>query len=150
MKQCHIFDNWFAPHLDTLLHGIIKPLSYVMNWPEEYAKECFFNDHKFTLLEHDAAVEVVEQQHQGAWFMVDNGHLKWSTTTPQMIHAVTQKCILFSEWLESNEKNVKHTFWILKGRIFVLRHGVIERSIARCDEILAYYVPGKLSILEPG
>ena len=50
-----------------------------------------FNDCKLNLLEHDEAGEVIEQHHQGAWFMVDNGHLAWSNTIPTMKHAVACK-----------------------------------------------------------
>ena len=79
-----------------------------------------FNDYKFNLLEYDAAGEVVEIKYQGAWFMVDNGYLAWSTTIPPMKHAVTYKCIPLSECLESMSKDVECTFGIMKGRFCIL------------------------------
>ena len=53
-------------------------------------------DHKSTLLECDATGEVVEQQYQGAWFMLDNVYLAWSTTIPPMNHDVACNGIRFS------------------------------------------------------
>ena len=67
--------------------------------------------------------------------MVDNGYLAWSTTIPPMKHAVTYKCIRFSEWLESMRKDVECTFGIMKGCFCIFWYGIRTKSIERCNEI---------------
>ena len=78
---------------------------------------------------------VEEICYQGAWFIVDNGYLNWSTTIPPMKHPVTYEEIRFSEWMESMRKDVECTFGILKGRFTILRHGIRLNSISQCDKV---------------
>ena len=53
---------------------------------------------------------------KGAFVIVDNGYLNWSTTVPPIKHSCNRSEIRFSQWLESLRKDVECTFGILKGR----------------------------------
>ena len=92
-------------------------------------------DKEFKLFELNKEGKVVEVRYQGAWFIVDNGYLNWSTTVPPMKHPVSYEEIRFSEWMESMRKDVECTFGILKGRFTILRHGIRLNSIAQCDKV---------------
>jgi hypothetical protein len=92
-------------------------------------------DKEFKLFEYDKEGRVVEITYQGAWFLVDNGYLDWSTTVPPMKHPVTYEEIRFSEWMESMRKDVECTFGILKGRFTILKHGIRLNSISQCDQV---------------
>ena len=52
----------------------------------------------------------------GAYVIIDNGYLDWSTTVPPIKHSCIWDEINFSQWLESLQKDVKCTFGILMGR----------------------------------
>ena len=90
---------------------------------------------EFKLFELNKDGIVEEVTYQGAWFIVDNGYLNWSTTVPPMKHPITYEEIRFSEWLESMRKDVECTFGILKQRFTVLKHGIRLNSIANCDKV---------------
>ena len=92
-------------------------------------------DKEFKLFELNKDGIVEEICYQGAWFIVDNGYLNWSTTIPPMKHPVTYEEIRFSEWMESMRKDVECTFGILKGRFTILRHGIRLNSISQCDKV---------------
>jgi hypothetical protein len=49
---------------------------------------------------------------KGAYVIVDNGYLKWSTTVPPIKHSCQRSEIRFSQWLESLRKDVECTFGI--------------------------------------
>jgi hypothetical protein len=58
---------------------------------------------------------------KGAYVIVDNGYLNWSTTVPPIKNTCHRSEIRFSQWLESLRKDVECTFGILKGRWRVLK-----------------------------
>jgi hypothetical protein len=60
--------------------------------------------------------DVQIQLYRGAWVMVDNGYLPWSTTVPPIKDPSTIAELRWSKWLESMRKDVECTFGILKGR----------------------------------
>jgi hypothetical protein len=61
---------------------------------------------------------------KGAYVIVDNGYLNWSTTVPPMKNSCNRSEIRFSQWLESLRKDVECTFGIMKGRWRVLKSGI--------------------------
>ena len=67
--------------------------------------------------------------------MVDTGYGSWSCTIPPINNGVTYQYIQFSEWMESMRKDVKCTFGIMKGRIFILRYGIRLNPIKRFDQL---------------
>lgn len=93
------------------------------------------NKQEFKLFELNKEGIVEEVTYQGAWFIVDNGYLNWSTTVPPMKHPISYEEIRFSEWLESMRKDVECTFGILKKRFTVLKHGIRLNSISECDKV---------------
>jgi hypothetical protein len=52
---------------------------------------------------------------KGAYVIVDNGYLNWSTIMPPMKNTCNRSEIRFSQWLESLRKDVECAFGILKG-----------------------------------
>ena len=77
-------------------------------------------DRHFKLLERRNG-EVVEVCYQGAWLVVDNSYLNWSSTVPPMKHPVHRKDLMWLEWVESMRKDVECTFGILKGRFRIFQ-----------------------------
>jgi hypothetical protein len=53
---------------------------------------------------------------KGAFVIVDNGYLEWSTTVPPLKTSCNRLELRFSQRLESMRKDVEYTFGILKGR----------------------------------
>lgn len=74
-------------------------------------------------------------QMKGAYVIVDNGYLNWSTTVPPMKHSMFRAEMRFSEWLESLRKDVECTFGILKGRWRILKTGVRLHNTAAADDV---------------
>ena len=72
---------------------------------------------------------------KGAYVIVDNGYLKWSTTVPPIKHSCQRSEIRFSQWLESLRKDVECTFGILKGRWRVLKSGIRVHNTEAADNI---------------
>ena len=52
-------------------------------------------DKQFELFELDRDGNIVSIKYLGAWFLVDNGYLEWSTTVPPMKHPLTYEEIRF-------------------------------------------------------
>jgi hypothetical protein len=77
-------------------------------------------DVTFELYDVDACGSVFKQKYAGAWLIVDNGYLNWSTTIPPMKSSTSRTNICFSQWLESFRKDVECTFGILKGQFRIL------------------------------
>jgi hypothetical protein len=71
----------------------------------------------------------------GAYVIVDNGYLNWSTTVPPMKDSSYRSEIRFSQWLESLRKDVECTFGILKGRWRILKTGIRLHNTAAADNI---------------
>jgi hypothetical protein len=71
----------------------------------------------------------------GAYVIVDNGYLSWSTTVPPMKNSSYRSEIRFSQWLESLRKDVECTFGILKGRWRILKSGIRLHNTAAADNI---------------
>ena len=61
---------------------------------------------------------------KGAYVIVDNGYLQWSTTVPPFKDSSSRAEIRFSQWLESLRKDVECTFGILKNRWRILKTGI--------------------------
>jgi hypothetical protein len=80
-------------------------------------------DVEFELLERGINGEVLTVKYRGAWLMVDNGYLQWSTTVPPIKNTAKYSEIRWSEWVESLRKDVECTFGILKGRWRILKTG---------------------------
>ena len=72
---------------------------------------------------------------KGAYVIVDNGYLNWSTTVPPIKHSCNRSEIRFSQWLESLRKDVECTFGILKGRWRVLKSGIRVHNTEAADNI---------------
>jgi hypothetical protein len=71
----------------------------------------------------------------GAYVIVDNGYLTWSTTVPPLKNSMNRGEIRFSQWLESLRKDVECTFGILKGRWRVLKTGIRMHNTEVADNI---------------
>lgn len=72
---------------------------------------------------------------KGAYVIVDNGYLTWSTTVPPLKDSMNRGEIRFSQWLESLRKDVECTFGILKGRWRVLKTGIRMHNTEVADNI---------------
>jgi hypothetical protein len=55
-------------------------------------------DVEFELLERGANNEVLTGKYRGAWLMVDNGYLQWSTTVLPIKNTAKYSEICWSEW----------------------------------------------------
>jgi hypothetical protein len=72
---------------------------------------------------------------KGAYVIVDNGYLDWSTTVPPIKNSCVRDEINFSQWLESLRKDVECTFGILKGRWSILSDGIRLHSTHTADNV---------------
>jgi hypothetical protein len=95
----------------------------------------YLSDVEFELYEKDDNGAVFSVKYRGAWVLVDNGYLAWSTTIPPMKKTFIQNEIRWSQWLESMRKDVECTFGILKGRWRILKAGVRVHGVEKCDQI---------------
>ena len=72
---------------------------------------------------------------KGAYVIVDNGYLEWSTTVPPLKSSCNCSELRFSQWLESMRKDVECTFGILKGRWRILKTGIRLQNMEVSDNI---------------
>ena len=72
---------------------------------------------------------------KGAYVIVDNGYLEWSTTVPPLKSSCNRSELRFSQWLESMRKDVECTFGILKGRWRILKTGIRLHNTEVSDNI---------------
>ena len=94
-----------------------------------------FQDYKFELYDYDDAGNVIGQNYEGVWLLVDNGYLNWPTTVPPFKRSTNRAEIRFSSWLESMRKDVECTFGILKGRWRILKTGIRLKGTDVADKI---------------
>jgi DDE superfamily endonuclease len=92
-------------------------------------------DCTFELYERNSVGEVVRAKYRGAWLIVDNGYLNWSTTIPPIKRTCNRAEIRFSAWLESIRKDVECTFGILKSRFRILKTGIRLHRQEAADKI---------------
>jgi hypothetical protein len=92
-------------------------------------------DCAFELYERNSIGEVVKAKYRGAWLIVDNGYLNWSTTIPPIKRTCNRAEIRFSAWLESIRKDVECTFGILKSRFRILKTGIRLHRQEAADKI---------------
>ena len=91
------------------------------------------SDYEFELNEYDQNGNIITVQYQGAWLICDNGYLNWSTTIPPFKQTDSFGHLLFSEWIESMQKDIECAFGILKGRFRILKYGMRFRKVEHCD-----------------
>jgi hypothetical protein len=72
---------------------------------------------------------------KGAYVIVDNCYLEWSTTVPPVKDSCNRSELRFSQWLESMRKDVECTFGILKGRWRILKRGIRVHNTEVGDDI---------------
>ncbi|KAI2511437.1 Plant transposon protein [Fragilaria crotonensis] len=72
---------------------------------------------------------------KGAYVIVDNGYLQWSTTVPPFKDSSSRAEVRFSQWLESLRKDVECTFGILKNRWRILKTGIRLHNTEIADNI---------------
>ena len=72
---------------------------------------------------------------KGAYVIVDNGYLEWSTTVPPLKGSCNRSEMRFLQWLESMRKDVECTFGILKGRWRILKSGIRLNNTEIADNI---------------
>ena len=89
----------------------------------------------FELYEYDSNGGLRKQKYRGAWLLVDNGYLSWSTTVPPIKTSTSRAEIRFSAWLESLRKDVECTFGILKGRWRILKSGFRVHGTSTPDKV---------------
>jgi hypothetical protein len=54
---------------------------------------------------------------KGAYVIVDNGYLEWSTTVPHFKSSCNRSELSFSQWLESMRKGRRVHLWNYKGAL---------------------------------
>jgi hypothetical protein len=89
----------------------------------------------FVLLTTDDNGKQKEIQMKGAYVIVDNGYLAWSTTVPPLKDLVNRSEIRFSQWLEALRKDVECTFGILKSRWRILKTGIRLHNMEVADQV---------------
>jgi DDE superfamily endonuclease len=72
---------------------------------------------------------------KGAYVIVDNGYLQWSTSVPPFKDSCSRKEVRFSKWLESLRKDVECTFGILKSRWRILKTGIRLHNTEVADRV---------------
>ena len=72
---------------------------------------------------------------RGAYVVVDNGYLEWSTTVLPLKAPCNRSELRFLQWLESMRKDVECTFGILKGRWRILKSGIRLYNTEIADSI---------------
>lgn len=72
---------------------------------------------------------------KGAYVIVDNGYLDWSTTVPPFKDSINKSEVWFSQWLESLRRDVECTFGILKSRWRILKTGIRLHSTEAADNV---------------
>jgi len=92
-------------------------------------------DVTFNLLEKDSSGRIFEVSYKGAWLIVDNGYLNWSTTIPPVKVSADWHEIRWSEWLESLRKDVECTFGIFKGHWRILKTGIRLHGVEVANKI---------------
>ena len=92
-------------------------------------------DVTFTLYDQNEAGEIIKVQYKGAWQLVDNGYLPWSTAIPPMKWPITVDDDRLSRWAESMRKDVECAFGILKRRFRILSVPIPLQSIDAVDQI---------------
>jgi hypothetical protein len=120
-----------------------KTLALFDNFMTDLKDGIIMNDMHFDLYENttasvgpgDATAAVTTRRYQGAWLLVDNGYLAWSTTVPPIKTTSSRLEIRFSSWLESMRKDVECTFGILKGRWRILKTGIRLSGVECADKI---------------
>ena len=85
--------------------------------------------------DQDGGEEQTTRRINGAYVIVDNGYLDWSSTVPPIKNSNSRAELRFSQWLESLRKDVECTFGILKGRWRVLKTGIRLHNNESADNI---------------
>ena len=76
----------------------------------------YLQDNQFTLKNDKGE----DENHIGAWILVDGGYLNWSTLICPFKDSLSVKEERWSSWAESMRKDVECTFGILKGKMLHL------------------------------
>jgi hypothetical protein len=90
-----------------------------------------YADYEYDVYNLDGTVK----RFRGAWVVVDNGYLKWTTTIAPMKTCASVEGLRWSRWLESMRKDVECTFGILKGRWRILKVGIRSSNLVHVDNI---------------
>ena len=72
---------------------------------------------------------------KGAYVIVDNGYLDWSSTVPPFKDSTNKSEVRFSQWLQSLRKDVECTFGILKSQWRILKTGIRLHSTKAADNV---------------
>ena len=94
------------------------------------------NDHVFELYEMNIEGDIITVKYCGAWLVVENGYLNWSTTISPMKSTIYRDQKRWLEWLESMRKDIECTSGILKGCFRILNAGIILHGVDVDDKIL--------------
>jgi hypothetical protein len=89
----------------------------------------------FQLDDTNANGDHIKVQYQGAWNIVDNGYVSWSTCIPPVKLHVLRCDTRWSEWIESMRKDVECCFGIIKGHFRILKSHIRTRSIESVDKV---------------
>ena len=74
-------------------------------------------DNKFQLYENDAKGNTDQVRYKGAYIIVDNKYLSWSTTVPPFTNHGWHDKVRWYEWVKNMRKDVECMFGILEGCI---------------------------------
>jgi hypothetical protein len=86
----------------------------------------------FELDDKDKEGNDIKVKYKGAWQIVDNGYMPWSTCVPPLKHNYYSADQRWSWWVESMQKDVECTFGILKG---ILKSPIQVHGVEKVDMI---------------
>ncbi len=109
-----------------------KTLARFDHFLDELRKGGFDEQITFDLLDKSGEKTVCMK---GAYVIVDNGYLEWSSTIPPFKNSSSRSEIRFSQWLESLHKDVECTFGILKNRWRILKTGIPMHNTEVADNV---------------
>jgi hypothetical protein len=109
-----------------------KTLARFDHFLDELRKGSFDEKITFDLLDKSGTKTIGMK---GAYVIVDNGYLEWSSTIPPFKNSSSRSEIRFSQWLESLRKDVECTFGILKNRWRILKTGIRMHNTKVADNV---------------
>ena len=111
---------------------VLYPMYVSVPQTEEELRDC---ENEYAIAGFPGCIGSTDATLKGAYVIVDNGYLEWSTTVPPMKASCNRSELRFSQWLESMRKDVECTFGILKGRWQNLKTGIRVHNTEVSDHI---------------
>jgi Plant transposon protein len=112
-----------------------KTLCHYYEFLKSVKDERILDDMRFSLFERSVDGSIVEKNYLGCWIMCNIGYLNWSCLVSPIKDPIEFKEKLWSEWLESMQKDFECTFGIMKGLFGILKTGIKLHKIKSVDEL---------------